>query len=352
MSAGASNPDVLHLVEYQKFIPSFIDLVNKELATHRHHFYFIHNGDKYKPGIGAKVTLNDGSQNIVKFLIGIFNEGCRAKKIVLHGLFSFKLTLALTLQPWLWKKCYWVIWGGDLYGPELSERDWRWRLKEILRSVLIPKLGHLLTYVPGDAALAREWYGAKGELHHFIMYPSNVYQKTTSVKECCGGPIFLVGNSADPSNNHAELFDKIKKSGCLPVKLIVPLSYGPKEYASKVAELGARMFGSSFVALRDFVNHDDYLKMLSDVDVAVFNHRRQQGMGNVISLLGMGKTVAIRSDVSSWDCLTSIGITLRDTMKMDFTPLENEFIEKNKSIVSVNFSMEALVQQCRSIFEN
>jgi len=42
----------------------------------------------------------------------------KADKIILHGLFDNKMVFILFLQPWLLKKCYWVMWGGDFYFPE------------------------------------------------------------------------------------------------------------------------------------------------------------------------------------------------------------------------------------------
>lgn len=39
----------------------------------------------------------------------------------------------------------------------------------------------------------------------------------------------------------------------------------------------------------DFMDFNEYINFLSTIDIAIFNHKRQQGMGNIITLLGMGK---------------------------------------------------------------
>jgi hypothetical protein len=351
MRCGSNSPEILHLVEYQKFIPPFIELVEQELDFKRHHFYFVHNGHQYNVNSKAKLTKNAKSENFIKFIWHLAIEAWSAEKIVIHGLFSSRLILALVLQPWIWKKCYWVIWGGDLYTHVLDVRTWRWHVKELFRRILIPKLGHLLTYIPGDVKLARQWYGAKGIYHECIMYPSNTYQSTPVILRKNSKLNILIGNSADSSNNHAEIIDKIKKLKCSSVKIIAPLSYGEKEYARQIAELGEREFGENFIAITNFMSHEEYLKILAGVDIAVFNHRRQQGMGNIISLLGMGKTVAIRSDVSTWEFLSDMGIVLRDTLNLDISMLSAAVIDSNVKIIQEKFTCKLLASQYRNILE-
>ncbi|MFB0826583.1 TDP-N-acetylfucosamine:lipid II N-acetylfucosaminyltransferase [Chromobacterium violaceum] len=344
--------DILHLVEYQKFIPPFIDLLNQELEVGRHHFYFLHNGHKYVPQGVVKVSCNAKPKNIFRFTFDLFIEAFRAEKIILHGLFSSRLLFALVLQPWLWRRCYWIIWGGDLYTYALDARTWKWRLKEVFRKILIANIGHLVTYISGDVALARQWYGAKGVHHECIMYPSNTYQPLPAINKPHQGLNILIGNSADPSNNHAEIIKKLKILGGKINKVIAPLSYGEKEYAREVTALGIKEFGHDFVALEEFMGYDDYLEILAEVDVAVFNHQRQQGMGNIISLLGMGKTVAIRSDISTWELFLEIGVVLRDTLDLDLSPLPIEVLTNNQRIIKEKFSIQRLVYQLKSILEN
>ena len=40
---------------------------------------------------------------------------------------------------------------------------------------------------------------------------------------------------------------------------------------------------------------NQYLEFLGKIDIAIFNHRRQQGFGNAITLLGLGKKVYLNS---------------------------------------------------------
>ena len=45
-------------------------------------------------------------------------------------------------------------------------------------------------------------------------------------------------------------------------------------------------FWRKFKPLVDFMPFDEYLNLLAKVDIAIFNHKRQQAMGNTTILLG------------------------------------------------------------------
>jgi len=48
----------------------------------------------------------------------------------------------------------------------------------------------------------------------------------------------------------------------------------------------AYIFREKFKPLVDFIPFDEYLNLLAKVDIAIFNHKRQQTMGNITTLLG------------------------------------------------------------------
>lgn len=350
--ATAAAADILHLVEHEKFIPAFINLIADHLNSRRHHFFFIHNGHRYTPQGGEIVTRNAAPTGAARYLLSLARELNRADKIVLHGLFNSRLILLLFLQPWLLHKCYWIIWGGDLYTYAINEGGSKWRLKEWFRRPLIRRFGHLVTYVPGDVELARQWYGARGQYHECLVYPSNTYHHIELPDHHHEGLQILVGNSADRSNEHIEVLQKLQAHRDTPLKVFVPLSYGDNTYAEAVIEQGQRLLGDRLVPLRDFMPYDAYLRLLGGIDIAIFNHRRQQGMGNIIALLGMGKTVYLRSDTTSWKALTGMGLRLGDTLAPELHLLTPEAAAANRAIISSRFSESVLVDQLRVLMEN
>ncbi|MFC6669724.1 hypothetical protein [Marinobacterium aestuariivivens] len=64
---------------------------------------------------------------LLKKTVALSKSMWQAEKIILHGLFNSHIFYILAFQPWLLRKCSWVIWGGDLYIREAKIRDWRWK---------------------------------------------------------------------------------------------------------------------------------------------------------------------------------------------------------------------------------
>ena len=343
---------ILHVVEYQKFISPFIALVNKYFDTSRHHFFFIRNGRLYIPQGDEVVTRNADTNRPFSKTFSFIRKANRADKIVLHGLFSSWLILVLFFQPWLLRRCYWIIWGGDLYNYTSGVRegfDW---IKEVFRRPIIKNFGHLVTYVKGDVKLARHWYGAKGDWHDCLIYPSNLYQELQTPIVSHDGVNILLGNSADPSNNHREILDRLRQYVKNDTLIYCPLSYGPQSYAKEISDYGKLLYGNRFIALLDFMKLEEYKILLASIDIAIFNHKRQQAMGNIITLLGMGKTVFIRSDITSWQTLAEMGLVVGDYLRFDLRPFRPSIADENKMIISKRFNENVLINQLRHIFEN
>ena len=78
-------------------------------------------------------------------------------------------------------------------------------------------------------------------------------------------------------------------------RVYCPLSYGgPRKYVNRVAAFGKEALGDAFVPLTDYIPFDEYRRIWDSVNVAVFNQRRQEALGNIYSLLMMKKTVYLR----------------------------------------------------------
>ena len=349
---------ILHIASVEKFLPSFINFVNENFDEKKHQFLLLGNRSKHPLTDHSNVTVSAPTliQTIKHYFI-ILKNLKKAEKIILHGLFDARVVILFSMMPWVLKKCYWVIWGGDLYfyqRPKLRKRD---KVKEMLRAFVIKRMGYLVTYIPGDVALAREWYGAKGEYRECLMYLSNIVDKQFIAnefeqKEPVNEAInIIVGNSADPSNNHIETLTKLADYKEADIRLFVPLSYGDKKHAEKVISYGRQEFGEKFEPLTNFIPLNEYLNILRTTDIAIFNHKRQQAMGNTITLLGMGKTVYMRPDFTHTQFLSYLGITFYDVANFKLEKLDDEVATRNQHIIYKYFSKENLVKQLKYIFE-
>lgn len=333
---------ILHLGGCDKFLPPFIDLIKENFDFKEHEFLLTSGIGEVKHYENVKVFEYSIPQRL-KYYFYAFLKMHISDKVVLHGIFDIKLVFILFFTPWLLKKCYWVIWGGDLYSYQLSERNNYWKCKEFFRRPVIKNIGHLVTYIDGDVELTRKWYGAIGKYHECLMYTSNLYKEYNIPVRQSNITNIQVGNSADPSNNHFEILEKLLPFKEQNITIYVPLSYGDPIYAQKVIHKGQEWFGDKFKPLTDFIPFDQYLKLLGTINIAIFNHKRQQAMGNTITLLSLGKTVYLRSDTTQWQFFQKKGLIVGDVSEMNSLKLLE--VEDNRRKVELYFSKENLINQ-------
>ncbi|OED33125.1 hypothetical protein BHE17_11950 [Planococcus maritimus] len=343
----------LHIFEAQKFTEPYIMFVNKNFNPEDHLFVII--GE-------ANFSNNFSQKNVVSFKSVYANyplmikEMYHSKKIHLHGLFIPSILILLFLHPRLLKKCNWIIWGGDLYSYYANIKSKKGKAKEFVRRKVIKRIGSFTTHIRGDYELLKSLYEISGEYKYSFMYPSNLYKDYGKFhnKKLKGKVSIQVGNSADPSNNHIEIFQKIALTSNENIKIICPLSYGDKMYAEKVIESGRNFFEENFVALTDFLVFEDYMNLLSEIDVAVFNHKRQQGVGNITSLLSMQKKVYIRDDITTWDFCKEHDLkvfSINNSFNTLLDPISSEDKINNKQQMKFRFSESKLKEDWGKIFE-
>jgi dTDP-N-acetylfucosamine:lipid II N-acetylfucosaminyltransferase len=350
---------ILHLAYLDKFIPGFIDVIRQHFAGEPHTVITFGDINKY-PYSQSTSIFNYPTLKSIRSIFQLIVALNRNDKIILHGLFSSHLVVLLCFMPWLHKKCNWVIWGADLYYHKRPLKNARYHFLEFFRKFLIPRLGGFITYVEGDYHNAQKWYNVNGRLYECIMYQSNVYSGIALSKNDFLHPAtkniskinMQIGNSADPTNNHHQVFEKLSQ---LDIKnqigiIYCPLSYGDPVYAQHIKQLGETMFGDKFYPLMDFMPLEQYGQLLDKIDIAIFAHNRQQAMGNTINLLGRGKTVYMQPDISSFALLNKLGIKTfsLDELTLAVQPVTVSITNNQK--VRNYFSEENLVRQLKTIF--
>jgi dTDP-N-acetylfucosamine:lipid II N-acetylfucosaminyltransferase len=347
---------ILHLIPNSVFTKPYINFVNKHFDSNKHLFIVPDKERGYGIIAEKNVKLLQNSLNkAFKNLFFLIQQMQRSEKIILHGLFNKSLVLLLFFQPWLLKKSYWVIWGGDLYWYKFRERTFKAYLYERLRKFVIANMGGLITHIKGDYELSQNWYGAKGNYHYCFMYQSNLFKEydLTNLKKDNIKTYIQVGNSADPTNNHLEVFLKLEKYKERNIEIICPISYGNMEYGQKVINNGEKLFGDKFKPLTEFMSLDKYLEVLAKTDVAIFNHERQQAVGNIVTLLGLGKKVYLRNDITTWDfCIEhdlKVYIANEDFEDL-FDEMDEEIKQKNIKNMKIKFSEKKLAEDLKKIF--
>lgn len=280
----------------------------------------------------------------------------QSKQIIVHNLASPWLLLYLYLFPSLNPKVYWVIWGKDLYFYHmLKNKRFYHYIYEYFRKRVFKRIKHVVTYIPGDADLARDWYKVNAQFHECIMYPSNLFKESTESvkgKTAANTVTIQVGNSADPSNNHKFILKKLEPFKSENLSLVVPLSYGNKKHAEKIELYANQAFPDQCITLTNFLPLQKYLELLKKIDIAIFAHKRQQAMGNIITLISMGKKVYLDPETTSYKFLHSIGLKIFPLTELNLEPLDEPSKLHNIERIKVFFSPEKLKIQWNSIFLN
>ncbi|SDD19221.1 TDP-N-acetylfucosamine:lipid II N-acetylfucosaminyltransferase [Halanaerobium congolense] len=349
----------LHIMNNdKKFIPNYIKTIENNFKFQEHHFIIFsqNNNDYYKKH--NNIYLIDKKKKYFNLEKKLY----KAEKIILHSLFNRNVIMILFLQPWLLKKSKWVLWGADLYNYRREKKKIKHKLLEFMRGKVIKNLEGVITYIKGDYELTQEWYNTKANYYESMMYLSNspsynIDEKELKVK-IKEHTFIQIGNSADSRNNHIKILDVINKFNNKynrKIKIICPLSYGNEKYAKRVIDYGKSLFGKDFVPLTKFMDLKTYNKLQSNIDIAIFNHKRQQAMGNILTLLYLGKKVYIRDDITTWDFMKKIDIKVFSFNNYNNNLLEKidpEVAKQNREKIDSRFNIDLFIEEWTNIFNS
>ena len=161
-----------------KFSKGFFEfLQDNQFSLSQHELFHYGKKDLSYHNFGMRRSVFAKYFSIIKHL-QLLRSMFKVEKIFIHSLASPWLLLFLFLFPQLTHKVYWVIWGKDLYFYQLLEKKHFYHyIYEFFRKRVFKRIKHVITYVQGDAELAKEWYQVEAEYHECLMYPSNLFKK-------------------------------------------------------------------------------------------------------------------------------------------------------------------------------
>lgn len=343
-------PSIIHIMHSDKFIGPFIELIQDNF-NFKNHFFIIIGREIKNYGIIPSYDNVIKLTNRKEYTFGIVNYfkilskfTANADKIILHGLFRSPIITYFFLNKELLPKCYWLPWGADLYFSDLKKNSIKALILNFMRKKIYKDVGYIVTGTYGDYLIAQKNFGATGQLIHCFTYPSNVFRYVRTLPVQHDTINIIVGNSRDPSNNHVEILNMLYKYKENKIKIYVPLSYGPDlNYSKRVINTGKKLFGNKFKAVTNFVPYNDYLSLLSRMDIGIFNHSRQQAFSNIITLLGMGKKVYINKESTLNGVFEKYQIKVFNNESIDLDPIDQNIISTNIIQVEKYFSEDALI---------
>jgi len=97
---------------------------------------------------------------------------------------------------------------------------------------------------------------------------------------------------------------------------------------------------------------EKYLEFLGEIDIAIFAHKRQQAMGNTITLLGLGKKVYMRSNITPWQLFKDIDVKVFDVDDIKINLIDEQTQKENQEKIKEYFSKENYLNQLKNLFES
>ena len=206
----------------------------------------------------------------------------------------------------------------------------------------------------GDYELLKKWYRlSEGSTRLTAIYSYNLPYNT--IPKVNKTPHLMIGHSATKTCRHIETFDLLKDYKEM-IEVYCPLSY-PKDpkYVNTVTTKGKSIFGERFHAIEEYMNYEQYIEFLNSIDIGIFNNSRQQGHGNILSLLYLGKKVYLSSDNMIRTRYPKSEFAIFDISQIkdqDFLiPLSEEQILKNRCKISNILSDNYFYESWNRIFQ-
>lgn len=166
------------------------------------------------------------------------------------------------------------------------------------------------------------------------------------------GQDILVGNSSSWSNNHVDAFHLLADSELGDRRVVVPLTYGNPAYRDAVIQAGERLLGDRFLPIVDHLPLTEYLQLVRQCRVALFHHRRQQGLGNIVAALQQGSWVHLHKKNPLYEWFRERGIDVRsagslrsDVPTGDVPP---ETLARHREILADVWGTERVEENLRS----
>jgi dTDP-N-acetylfucosamine:lipid II N-acetylfucosaminyltransferase len=229
----------------------------------------------------------------------------RQQRFFFHGQFNPTIWLALLSGKLRRRQAFWHVWGADLYeeGSGL-----KYRLFYLLRRLAQGRMARV--------------FATRGDLHHYqqrhprvagslLYFPTRMPECAVPVATEQDELTILLGNSGDRSNRHIAGLQAVRAQFGERVKVMVPLGYPADNevYIAEIAAAAAQLFPQGQVTLlRDKIDFDAYLALLSRCQLGYFMFERQQGIGTICLLIQAGIPFVLNRKNPFWRDLSEQGV--------------------------------------------
>jgi len=337
---------LIHLSTSNKFLPLILESFHRALpdVTQRVHVYKTSSQDLQSIEC-EQIRFSD--------LLPIFSGGKFRENdvVILHSLSPLWVHLILTAHPSV--RFIWLGFGGDYYSLFQDADDFLYTdstqrfmveqcdpsgsltvvgkckrfVKDSIRKLLfdrfipeaIGRINKMCLCYPGEYDLIRSHVKNITFPPYQLWAVANVEGEYVNETFDSRGGNILVGNSADPANNHIDIIDLLKDKA-VERGVILPLSYGNASYAKALNSYGSRALGEKYHSIMQFQPLGEYQKTLNSCGFAIFNHNRQQAVMNMVMLLARGVKLFLKVNAPSYKFLLSLGVIIYTIDELENDP--------------------------------
>ena len=267
-------------------------------------------------------------------------------------------------------KCYWFVWGTDIYNKLLAARGCpvyyeKKYLSKTMKFLLFLGKCHIYDYrsrrilsfikkrinsivSPCDYPLLKNYLDENNKSENitdFFYYPIEQILNRDLLNKSVTGNNVLLGNSASITNNHLYAFQYLSKIDIGERQIVVPLNYTINEkYINHVIDSGETIFGKNrFIPLREFLPLREYNELMLSAEICVYGNWRQEAMGNITIALYLGSKVFMSNKSPLFKWFKEVGAIIfeLETITNDsFQVLSQEDKEHNRNLMFSLFAKE------------
>lgn len=243
---------------------------------------------------------NDGTESKI---INRYADSC--DWILSHGL----VNNPYKIKRKYFKKIVWRTWGGGRQRTKWNEKR---PLNSLVSSIkdyvyfvyyrysfgCSPVIGIANTV---DVIDLEQWRWAKNAKLFLMGYSDSSYDKildniTIEKKRQDEPLVFLIGHQGNPGEHHFEFTKMILNYNKDNIRIILPLSYGNKEYIELLKEKLKNLNDERIHVLDNLLPINEYLQLLAKVDVAIIDEKSSMALGNIAFLLRFKKKIFLNKD--------------------------------------------------------
>ena len=324
---------ILHLMIVEKFTKPVSLFYNENFGDRGHEICYILKKDE------KSLPLTDLIIPNITFRISdrLFDDYKRIKRlydsydfVVVHSIWVLPIIshLLYFMSKSMLNKTIWIEWGSDLYDTGKTLNPLK-NIKRLLLNRIKNNCFAMVGIFQPDCVFFKTIFPKSKSRVLYAPYCGNnispdllkPYNSICHLEETItkGEPVYiLIGHNGMETLNHIEVLRYLKRFAANNIKIVLSLGYGgSKKYANKVQKMAQELFPNKVVCLRKMIPYSEYMGLIEKIDIAIFDTKRQCGLGNIYSLIYHNVKIFMPHDGVMYNFFYSNGVPVQklETLK-------------------------------------